>query len=430
MTSRLKTLLGDGRGALLLAAVVPCVAYSYLFSRAVFVFDILLLFTLGWMQGGARGWALHLAFVAFLVASILIGFNILPNYWGEYVAGLLHGDFQGGSFLTLGLIGMAYLLLPLLGKVQASHRVRLCVFTLFLLLLCVRVAIHGTSYSPSLRTAIGTFAVAAKQIATAHVELHENQPAQPEEFNQRITSGELDDQHTLMLFIMESWGERPKMLEEIALRLSRADPSIKLEYGFVGYRGSTIHGELRSICGVLSTPAQMKPENYRQCAPNYLASSGFRSYAIHGYLPTYYGRDLIWKKMGFDTSLFSKSFSADDFCGGAYQGVCDKVIVRRAFSLLQEPGRKFIYALTLEGHEPVARDAMRDAAQSKLFEGMSHDSNSQVVNRHSISQIHALYAAQAVPGTSVYIVGDHVPPSLKEVSEYASNRVPFLRLSR
>jgi hypothetical protein len=430
MSSKLKFLLGDGRCVLLLAALVPCVAYSYLFGRVVFVFDILLLFALGWMQGGRTGWALHLAFVIVLAASILIGFNILPNYWGEYVAGLLHGNFEGGSFMSLGLVGLAYVLLPLFGRVRAGNRIRILAFGAFLVLLCIRLAIHGTSYSPALRTALGTFAVAAKQAVTAGVELHENQQASPEVFDRRLVRGEFDDQRNLMLFILESWGERPEMLVEIAHRLASLDPSIKIQHGYVSYRGSTIHGEIRSICGILSTPAQMTAESYQLCAPHVLARKGYRSYALHGYLPTYYGRDLIWKRMGFNQSLFSNSFSEAEFCGGAYHGVCDKVIVEKAFSLLREPGSKFIYALTLEGHEPVAREAMRKADKDMLFGDMSHDSNVQVVNRHLISQIHALYAAQPGTDTSVFIVGDHVPPSLREVSEYAKGKVPYLRLYR
>lgn len=430
MSSQLKSLMGDGRSVLLLAALVPCLAYSYLFGRVVFVFDILLLFSFGWMQGGRIGWVLHLGFVVILASSILIGFNILPNYWGEYVAGLLQGNFEGGSFMSLGLVGAGYVLLPFFGKVHAERRLRMMALGVFLVLLCIRLAIHGTSYSPALRTAIGTLAVAAKQAATARDELHENLPASPEVFNRRLIAGEFDDQSNLMLFILESWGERPEMLEDIVQRLMRIDPSVKIQHGYVNYRGSTIHGEIRSICGILSSPYQMTPESYKQCAPHLLTGKGYRSYAIHGYLPTYYGRDLIWRHMGFNESLFSNNFSEAEFCGGAYHGVCDKVIVDKAFSLLHEPGHKFIYALTLEGHEPVAREAMRKARNDPLFKGMPYDSNVQVVNRHLIAQIHSLYASQPGRGTSVFIVGDHVPPSLREVSEYAKGRVPYLRLYR
>lgn len=401
-----------------------------MFGRVVIVFDIFLLFALGWMQPGRAGWLLHVLFTLLSLASLLIGFNILPAYWAEYLYGLAKGEFEGGSLTMLAVIALFYALLPFIGRVSATRAERLMAASVFFVLLAVRVAVHGTNYSPALRTTAGTFALAAVQTATGREANQGREPASQDDFNPRLHDGEFQSADKILLFVMESWGERPEELAAIARALSDSGGGIKVVSGFVKYRGSTVHGELRSLCGLLTKPSAMTSADYQNCAPRLLAGRGFRSHALHGYLPTYYGRDLIWRRMGFDATYFSPAFPEARFCPGAYHGVCDKALVEKAFSLSDGDGRSFVYALTIEGHEPVARAAERPATLRKIAPDLYYHSKSQLVSRQVIEAIHDSYVARAGEKRVVFIVGDHVPPSLKDVSPYDQGLVPYLMFYR
>lgn len=416
--------------ALAAAALVPCAVYGYMFGRVVIVFDVFLLFALGWMQPGRAGWMLHVLFTLLSLAALLISFNILPAYWTEYLHGLAKGEFEGGSLTVLAAVAVFYALLPATGRVLATRRQRLVAAAIFFLLLAVRLAVHGTNYSAALRTTAGTFALATVQAAVGRESSDGREPASKDGFWFRIQDQEFQEADKILLFVVESWGERPEDLSAIVRALSDHGGEVKIKSGFVRYRGSTIHGELRSLCGVLTKPSAMTEADYRRCAPRILATKGFQSHALHGYLPTYYGRDLIWKRMGFEATYFSPAFPESSFCPGAYRGVCDKALIDKAFSLSDGPGRRFVYALTLEGHEPVARSVDQGAPLRKIPPNLFNQSKAQLVARRDIEAIHDLYVARAGEKSLVFIVGDHVPPSLKDVSPYDQELVPYLMLYR
>lgn len=420
----------SGVFALGAAALLPCLVYGYMFGRVVIVFDIFLLFAVGWMQPGRAGWLLHVLFTLISLASLLIGFNILPAYWTEYLDGLAKGEFEGGSLTMLAAVALFYALLPAVGRVSATRGQRLMAAAIFFLLLAVRLAVHGTNYSAALRTTAGTFALATVQTAVGRESSESREPASKDDFWFRIHHQGFHAADKILLFIMESWGERPEDLTAIARALSDRSGEVKIKSGFVRYRGSTIHGELRSLCGLLTKPSAMTEADYQSCVPRILANHGFQSHAIHGYLPTYYGRDLIWKRMGFETNYFSPTFPDSSFCPGAYRGVCDKVLIDKAFSLSDRPGRRFVYGLTLEGHEPVARSVDRGAHLRKIPANLLYQSKAQLVARRDIEVIHDLYVARAGEKSLVFIVGDHVPPSLKDVSPFDQGLVPYLMLYR
>ncbi len=136
---------------------------------------------------------------------------------------------------------------------------------------------------------------------------------------------------------------------------------------------------VRTECGFLSglTPEQLGIHQFnpyrllaKQNIPNlvgYLKQSGYRTLCIHPYPASFYLRDKVFPRMGFDHFMDIDSFNAEQKSG---QFIGDLAVADKVNGLLNsgsettgEDARKplFIFVITMENHGPLHLEQPNDA---------------------------------------------------------------------
>lgn len=150
----------------------------------------------------------------------------------------------------------------------------------------------------------------------------------------------------------------------------------------------------------------------RQALPNLVGTLkqwGYRTVALHPYPASFYLRDRVFPKLGFDHFIDIQTFDEQrDKCG---QYISDVAVAREICHLLDKPHNEplFIFAITMENHGPLALEAKQhpqdqNGGNPELATYLRHLKNAdqmlgkllQVLKRHSR------------PGMLCWY-GDHVP---------------------
>lgn len=95
---------------------------------------------------------------------------------------------------------------------------------------------------------------------------------------------------------------------------------------------------------------------------SYLKSIGYRTVCVHPYPASFYLRDRVYPKLGFDTFLDIAEFKVAELAG---QYISDLEVARKIIALLHEGEQPvFIYAITMENHGPLHLESatQQDAA--------------------------------------------------------------------
>lgn len=230
----------------------------------------------------------------------------------------------------------------------------------------------------------------------------------------------------ILVLLLESWGETPQALETLVNEISSPSRAVEA-WGHTGFRGSTLPGEMRELCGHalnFERPAQIGPN----CLPQKFARLGFDTAALHGYDGVFYYRNLLYPNLGFARSYFKSDMSTIAVCGGAFAGICDDAVADRAIKLLAAPGPRFVYMMSLTAHLPVDdKTLVRDYVAK--YKSVLPGTVSQKVNRalisHVLTQLDRLAPWQC--DTLVYFAGDHNPPlAVAEASALPLGMVPYL----
>jgi hypothetical protein len=233
-----------------------------------------------------------------------------------------------------------------------------------------------------------------------------------------------------VLIIVESFGEpRDKNLHK-ALFSSLDTPAIRDNYavtiGATTAKGSTIHGEIRELCGGELLNG-LFGEGDEHCLPKALQLSGYRSVAVHANHESVYGRNVWYRKIGFpeyvnsDTGDLPVSERPDRW-GTLLDNDTIGWVEKRLNSYA---GKQFIYLLTVSTHLP-----------AKLLPNVTTDPVCATVSsehacvhlanlRSVIERIAAL--AQRSSNTTFVFVGDHPPPFVSPASRsvFSSDSVPY-----
>jgi hypothetical protein len=250
----------------------------------------------------------------------------------------------------------------------------------------------------------------------------------------------------LVLVVVESEGVLRNRADHERVFGPLTDKAIAQRYavaqGTLPFKGPTVSGELRALCGIQGSPATVETgQKLPDCLPRQLRSVGYETLSFHGNTESLFERTRWYPDLGFDLSYFEETLSlkgagATRECGVLIRGICDSEMIRFVQRELEHPGRrpKFIYWLTLSSHLPVdtvlARDSEFDcSASASLKEEPGPCAHERILHRVH-QQIAQVVLDPALPPTRFIIVGDHAPPFL-EVAEralYSPDRVPYVDL--
>jgi hypothetical protein len=236
----------------------------------------------------------------------------------------------------------------------------------------------------------------------------------------------------VVLMLVESWGEQPQALSDIAGDIQREGFQI-VKHGFTTYRGSTLSGEFRELCSRYIQPSDglIDEMNSLKCAPQYMGDKGFQVIGFHGYKKTFYARAAFWTRFGIGNQTFGDDLLSQPHCPGPFAGVCDEALIQDGVNTLDvAKAPTFVYMLTLSSHEPVDPAALE--RRGAYFNDIPVAHPTQIITRRAISSLVVdLKKRRSQECTLVYVAGDHQPPSASAKGGiFEPGKVPYLVFSQ
>jgi hypothetical protein len=247
--------------------------------------------------------------------------------------------------------------------------------------------------------------------------------------------------HNIVLVLVESYGLMLDAASAARLALPYGDEELTRRFsvttGEVKFRGPTVSGEFRELCGL--GVGLDHPDDLSKCLPALLKQRGYETTSFHGFTSYMFDRGTWYPRIGFTQSTFLEQMALEpgmQRCPGVFPGICDADIARQIGDrLVRHPEkRQFIYWLTLNSHLPVERSA---AAASELGCGSAHApvSDLDVCTWMALilkvnSSVALLARRSGLPSTEFIVVGDHAPPFLaqKRRQFFSQRVVPYVRL--
>ncbi|SEN45260.1 LTA synthase family protein [Halomonas caseinilytica] len=97
-----------------------------------------------------------------------------------------------------------------------------------------------------------------------------------------------------------------------------------------------------------------------------LRQLGYRTVCLHPYAASFYQRDRVMPRLGFDDFIDIRAFGPDDYCG---QYVGDLALADKVGSLLHETDNEplFVFVITMENHGPLQFDNRAENAARDLL---------------------------------------------------------------
>ena len=145
-----------------------------------------------------------------------------------------------------------------------------------------------------------------------------------------------------------------------------------------------------------------------------LKRAGYRTVCVHPYIASFYGRDRILPKLGFDDFIDISAFGPTDF-SGPYVG--DIAVANKVASLLNAAAESlFIFVITMENHGPLHLEKVAPGDIEQLYTVpppagfddltiyLRHIRNAGLMQKH----LCATMQQQPRPGVLCWY-GDHVP---------------------
>jgi hypothetical protein len=229
----------------------------------------------------------------------------------------------------------------------------------------------------------------------------------------------------IMMFMMESWGERPADLEALRKRLMAMPGVRSVESGYDNFHGSTLPGEVRELCGTKLDFKKPKALS-DNCLPKRLRMEGYETSAFHGFDGYFYSRNVVYPALGFDRIRFRPDIKAADTCGGAFPGRCDDDTAAFVLEQAARPGNQFSYMMSLSAHSMVdPRTLQRPYVLANKLDRPGSDG--QVVDRAMIlNTVRKAGANPVLSGGLIYFNGDHNPPEEADALGLPHGQTPYL----
>lgn len=207
------------------------------------------------------------------------------------------------------------------------------------------------------------------------------------------------------------------------------------------YKGATLSGELRALCGIRALGAPSR-ETIKQiapgCLPHRLAKAGYATLGMHGNTGYFYNRREIYPGIGFQKAMFLDDFHAlyrgKEMCtDNTFAGVCDNVALAEGLKFSAEHKRSFVHLMTIQTHFPLNESSLgtKQCGQIGTF---TEPELCLYANSMStlLGQLVAQIVAAPNPPELVYIFGDHGPPyAVADLrAKFDPHHVPFITLTR
>lgn len=234
---------------------------------------------------------------------------------------------------------------------------------------------------------------------------------------------------------VESWGE-PIDPEDARLLEQALTGPLAGRYRVVdarrqAYRGSTLEGEVRELCGLELDGIPRRAADMawlKACLPARLAAAGWDTSGWHGNAGSFYRRSTVYPALGFTEAQFFETMAprTSRLCRFLFVGICDSDALTQAVDWLAARPRGFAHVMTLDTHLPLPpTDAPcrgRSRAYCDYLAGV----------RSTLRETAAALVAARRPPDIVVVYGDHAPPFLDadERALFQPGVVPFLWLER
>jgi hypothetical protein len=236
----------------------------------------------------------------------------------------------------------------------------------------------------------------------------------------------------LVVVIVESMGVPRISLQRDILFSGFKSTEILNKYevdeGVVAARGSTIHGEIRELCGGRLSNG-LFGESYESCIPGMMAREGYETTAIHANYPKIYGRNEWYPKIGFKNYINSDTGELpNDPSENRWGTALDTSVIEWLASRGAQQGKTFDYILTVSSHLPAVllsgANVWESCSQRMTTHACTHLSNLKLSLDDLIS-----YAVRR-ENTTFVIVGDHPPPFVSPASRagFKDFEVPYFIL--
>lgn len=244
----------------------------------------------------------------------------------------------------------------------------------------------------------------------------------------------LSARQNLWLIVVESLGlpNDPALRRALlAPLLDAADlhANYDIQHGKLSSVGSTIHGEIRALCGGTLAHGLFDDGNH-DCLPLRMASAGYSTQAIHANAASVYGRNIWYRKIGF------QQYSAGDTepaltgnVGKRWGTLLDGETITWASSTAFAPGHPhFNYLLTVSTHLPAEPLPGATPVDGCIEKATAHACLHLANLRLVISQL--AQAARDQTDTVIVMIGDHPPPFVSPGSRaaFSSTDVPWIKL--
>ncbi len=180
------------------------------------------------------------------------------------------------------------------------------------------------------------------------------------------------------------------------------------------FEGKTADPEFELLCGIPilknNIPFQTEIKNNIPCLPNLLKEEGYETNVFHADWATFYNRDKVYKKIGFDNYYSIKNFNKDDLNNG---NLSDKSFLNQSYNLInkEKSNPKFNYYLTISTHTPYI---LNNKERPNIIENnLNNDwiynySNSIYYSTKEIYEF-ILFLKEKDPNSIIIITGDHAP---------------------
>jgi hypothetical protein len=249
---------------------------------------------------------------------------------------------------------------------------------------------------------------------------------------QRGATYAIENGTNLVLVVVESMGVPRMGLERDELFFGFGSSEILKKYevveGVIPASGSTIHGEIRELCGGRLSRG-LFGDNGEGCIPGMMAREGYDTTAIHANYARMYGRHEWYPKIGFKNYINTNTGELpSDIFDDRWGTALDTSLIKWLGSRNAQQGKIFEYILTVSSHLPAVllpgANMSESCTRNMTTQACNHLANLKLVLDHIISY------AMRQKNTTFVIVGDHPPPFVSPASRagFKDLEVPYVLL--
>lgn len=258
--------------------------------------------------------------------------------------------------------------------------------------------------------------------------------AASDEWHQQLAQGTLPGER-LLLIVNESWGiaQDPRVHQALLAPLTALQRPLR--EGQLNFIGPTLSGELRELCRLQPRHFNLKDDlpSLSGCLPERLKTQGYATASLHGAVSLMYDRHLWYPRIGFTERTFFESRAWPQRCY-SFPGACDLDLREEVRHFFAQPGRRFMYWLTLNSHSIYdERDIRIDAFDCAAFaiDPQTESCRNLRLQAQFFQGLAELLASDALENVKVLMVGDHVPiifSNNERQAHFVEGQVPWLQL--